>query len=149
MSAGPAILEKEIKTILALKATDEGLTDTAIAEIVGRSRMTVARATAKYKALLDQYRELKSGDIIHELDLVRRAHLANVANPEKIEACSALQSATVFGILTDKLLLESGRPTSITLNANVDTTMPDLRSRLKRTLEQRAGHTSSSDDNPA
>ena len=48
---------------------------------------------------------------------------------------SAPQAAVVFGILSEKYLLEAGRPTSIQLNATVDATMPDVLARLKRVIE--------------
>ena len=146
---GRRITQDEVIAVAALQANDPLMSHGKIAEKIGRHHSTVSRLATRFEALLRGYRDLKKRDIIDDIDCVRRAYLAHAAEPETIKKASALQAVTSYAVLTDKLLLESGRPTSITLNANVDTTMPDLLSRLKRTLEQRAGHTSSSDDNPA
>lgn len=61
----------------------------------------------------------------------------HVADPAVIAKQSGLQAATTYAILTDKMLLESGRPTSINLTATVDATMLELLGRLKRAIERR------------
>ena len=144
MSRGPALTQADVNNVVALKAMDPMLPDTTIGRMIGRSDGTVRKLAERFEGLIQEYRGFKSRDIIDDLDCIRRAHLLNLAEPEKIDACSAAQSAVVYGILTEKLLLESGRPTSINLTATVDATMPDLLSRLKRAIEGR-GATRSSD----
>ena len=143
MGRGPAVQMEEMKHIFAIRASDPMMPDTTLAKLVGRSNKTVARVQERYKALISQYRELKSRDIIDDLDSIRRANLMHVADPKVISKMSGLQAATTYAILTDKMLLESGRPTSIHLTATVDATMPDVLSRLKRALEARRPTSSS------
>ena len=145
MGRGPAIQMEELKQLIGLRAIDTLAPTTTIARKLGRSNGVVTRAQERYKDLITQYRELKSRDIIEDLDCIRRANLMHVADPAVIHKQSGLQAATTYAILTDKMLLESGRPTSISLNATVDATMPDVLARLKRAIEGRAGHTTSSE----
>ena len=144
MPGARAMQLEEVKQLIALRASDPMMTDTRLAKIVGRGRHTVARAQQRYKDLIDQYRTLKSRDIIDDLDAIRRANLMHVASPAVIHKQTGLQAALTYSILTDKMLLESGRPTSISLSATVDATIPDVLARLKRAIEGRAGHTTSS-----
>jgi|SRR3990167_2401273 len=149
MGRGPAVQMAEMEQIFAIRASDPLLPDSRLAKMVGRSRATVQRAQERYKGLIEQYRALKSRDIIEDLDCIRRANLMHVANPTVIKKMSGLQAATTYAILTDKMLLESGRPTSINLTATVDATVPDVLARLRRALEARAGATTSSkEDDP-
>lgn len=144
MPRARAMQKDEMMQLFALRAADPMMTDTALAEAIGRSNHTVARVQKRYAALIERYRELKSRDIIDDLDAIRRANLMHVADPDVICKQSGLQAATTYAILTDKMLLESGRPTSISLSATVDATMPDVLARLKRAIEGRVGHTTSS-----
>ena len=135
MGRGRPLSIEDAKAVVSCKVLDPEMSYSAMERVVGRDAQTCKKLANRYTALIAEYRVLKQGDIIDELDLVRRAHLANVADPTKIEACSALQSATVYGILTYKLLLQSGLPTAINLTATVDATMPDLLAKLKRAIE--------------
>src|SRR3990167_6272605 len=149
MGRGPAIQLAEMEQIIAIRASDPLMPTTTLAKKIGRSAPTVHRAQERYKGLIEQYRLLKSRDIIDDLDCIRRANLMHVANPATIKKQSGLQAATTYAILTDKMLLESGRPTSINLTATVDATVPDVLARLRRALEARAGATTSSkEDDP-
>lgn len=144
MSRGPRLSQSDVTAVVGMTVADPLLPDTRIAAIVGRSASTVKRVRDKYIGLIEEYRRLKSRDIIDDLDCIRRANLMHVADPAVIHKQSGLQAATTYAILTDKMLLESGRPTSISLSATVDATMPDLLGRLKRALEGRAASTLSS-----
>ena len=144
MPRARAMQMKEMQQLFALRASDPMMTNTELARQIGRSNQTVSRVQERYKALIEEYRKLKSRDIIDDLDSIRRANLMHVADPAVIGKQSGLQAATTYAILTDKMLLESGRPTSINLTATVDATMPDLLGRLKRALEGRAASTLSS-----
>ena len=144
MGRGPSIQMEELKQLIGLRAVNPLAPTTTIARKIGKSFNAVRRAEERYKDLIAAYRELKSRDIIEDLDCIRRANLMHVANPAVIRKQTGLQAATTYAILTDKMLLESGRPTSINLSATVDATMPDVLARLKRAIEVRAGATTSS-----
>lgn len=139
MGRGPAITMQDVGNVLAAKLIDPLMPDTRIALAVGRSDTTVGRIAERFAGVLEEYRGLNRRQIVDDLDAVRRGYLARLAEPEVIEACSGPQAGVVFGILTDKLLLESGRPTSITLNANADVSLPDVLGRLQRAIQGRAG----------
>ena len=126
--------QAEVNQLVAMAAVPM-TTNTEIAAVIGRDQTTVGRARKRYEGLITQYRQLKSRDIIDDLDSIRRAHLMHVADPAIIQEMSGLQAATTYAILTDKMLLESGRPTSIHLGVQADVQVPDVLGRLKRVLE--------------
>lgn len=133
----------DVGNVLAAKLLDPAMPDTRIGLAVGRSASSVGRIAERFQGVLEEYRGLNRRQIVEDLDLVRRGYLAHLADPDVIDACSGPQAAVVFGILTDKLLLESGRPTAITLNANADISLPDVLGRLQRAIEGRQATTSS------
>lgn len=149
MSRGPGLTQHDVNQVVALKASDPLMPDTQIAALIGRSRTTVTRLAERFGALIERYRELKSRDIIDDVDCVRRAHLAHAAEPATINKMSGLQAVTSFAILTDKMLLESGRPTSINLTATADITVPQVLTRLRRAIEMRAGTATTSSNDEA
>lgn len=89
------------------------------------------------QGLIDEYRQLKRDSILDDLDALRQFWLSRLADPDVFAKSTGPQAAVVYGILTDKLLLESGRPTSINLGVNVDTTMPEILAKLQRAIQGR------------
>ncbi len=144
---GKHVTQDEVSMVTAMYAANPLVSTKEVARTLGRSWDTARQIARRYAALIDTYRQIKNENILDEIDILRRVHLAHAAEPATIKKMSGLQAVTSFGILTDKLLLESGRPTSITLSATVDASMPDVLNRLKRALERRGmGTTSSSDE---
>ena len=101
------------------------------------SKETCRQILKRNQALMDEYRQLKKASILDDLDALRQVWLSRLADPTVLERTSAPQAAVVFGILQDKYLTEAGRPTSITVTAAVDVTMPELLGRLRRVIEGR------------
>ena len=99
------------------------------------SKETCRLILKRNQGLIDEYRLLKKASILDDLDALRQVWLSRLADPTVLERTSGPQAAVVFGILSEKYLLEAGRPTSIQLNATVDATMPDVLARLKRVIE--------------
>lgn len=143
MGRGRPLTMEDAKRVIAVAVADPQISMHAMEKIVGRDESTCRKLVDRYQGLINEYRRIKTPQVVEEIDSLRRGYLAQLADPEVITACSGPQAAVVFGILTDKMLLESGRPTSINLTATVDATMPDLLSRLKRALEGRASTRSS------
>lgn len=145
MGRGPAITQADIDRVIQADVAAIGLlSDKELARVTGRSDKTIAKIKAHYEGVISAYRSIKQRDIIEDLDIVRRSYLARLADPQVVEACSGPQAGVVFGILTDKLLLESGRPTSITLGVQADISLPDVLGRLQRAISGRVTTTSSS-----
>lgn len=144
MGRGPALTMADVERIAAIKGMDPVASDHAIAKIVGRAPATVSKLAARFEGVIKEYSDLKNREIIHDIDCVRRGYLARIAEPDVVDKCSGPQAAMVFGVLTDKLMLESGRPTQITLGVHADVDLPDVLGRLKRAIEGRQATTSSS-----
>lgn len=128
---------RDVGNVLAAKLLDPLMPDTRIGAAIDRSAASVGRIAERFAGVLEEYRGLNRRQIVDDLDLVRRGYLAHLAEPEVIEACSGPQAGVVFGILTDKLLLESGRPTQITLGVHADVDLPGVLGRLKKAIEGR------------
>lgn len=149
MGRGPAITIDDITRVVGIAAHDPTITPAALERLTGRTDDTCAKLLREYGGVIEAYRHLNKRQIVEDIDAVRRGYLARLADPNVILECSGPQAAVVFGIMTDKLLLESGRPTSITLNANADISLPDVLGRLQKAIEGRQTTRSSSgrDDN--
>ena len=143
MGRGPAITVQDVVNVIGYAVADPLKTPTAIAPLVGRDNETVRKLMGQYDGVIQAYREFKSREIIEDIDCVRRGYLAQMADPEVITKCTGPQAAVVYGILTEKMLLESGRPTSINLGVQVDVQVPDVLGKLQRVLQARQ-HTISS-----
>jgi len=131
----PPSKEREVLA-LALQPDPPSLRE--IERLTNLNKETCRKILQRNQGLIDEYRLAKKDSILDDLDALRQVYLSRLADPTVIEKTSAPQAAVVFGILEDKYLLESGRPTFISLNATVDATMPDLLGRLKRAIEGRA-----------
>lgn len=139
MGRGPAITIEDVQRVIGIAAQDPMITPAALERSTGRHHQTCAKLLNEYEGVIREYRSLNKREIIEDIDSIRRAYLARVADPEVISKCSGPQATWVFGVLTDKHLLLSGRPTSITLNANADISLPDVLGRLQRAIEGRTG----------
>lgn len=151
MGRGPALTIDDVVRVVGIAAQDPMVTPAALERLTGRTDDTCKKLLGQYAGVIEAYRHLNKRQIVDDLDAVRRGYLARMADPEVIEACSGPQAGVVFGILTDKLLLESGRPTSITLGVNADVSLPDVLGRLQRVIQGRAGQAgqgSTSQDTP-
>lgn len=144
MGRGRPLTIEDAKRVVALAVADPEMKPHVMGPLVGRDDETCKKLLDRYQGLIAEYRKIKTPHIIEEIDSIRRGYLAQLADPHVVTKCSGPQAAVVYGILTDKMLLESGRPTSINLTATVDSTMPDLLHRLRKVLEGRAATTSSS-----
>lgn len=123
------------RQVLALALQPDPPSFREMERLTDLNKETCRKILKRNQALLDEYRQAKKDSILDDLDTLRQVYLSRLADPTVIEKTSAPQAAVVFGILQDKYLLESGRPTSITLTAAVDATMPELLHRLKRVIE--------------
>jgi len=148
MGRGRPLTFEDAKRVISIAVADSQITPHAMAPLVGRDDQTCRKLLDRYQGLIAEYRRIKTPHVVEEIDSLRRGYLAQLANPDVITRCSGPQAAVVFGILTEKMLLESGRPTSITLSASVDATMPNVLERLRRVIEVRGGHTRSSVETP-
>ena len=148
MGRGRPLTMEDAKRVIGIAVADPQITPHAMQRLVGRDDTTIRKLLDRYQGLIAEYRRIKTPQVVEEIDSLRRGYLAQLADPEVITECSAPQAAVVYGILTDKMLLESGRPTSISLSATVDATVPDVLRRLQRAIEARAGATTSSADGP-
>ena len=135
----------DVANVLAARVLDQIAPRAVIARAVGRDDETVKMIEEKYNGLIEQYRPLQKRKLLDDLDTTRRAYLMRLLDPDVVSNCSGAQSAVIYGILHDKHALQAGMPTSISLSASVDASMPDVLSRLQRALEAR-GHTTSSED---
>ena len=143
MGRGRPLTIEAAKRVVGLAVADPLMAPYAMAPLVGRDDQTCRKLLSRYQGLIQEYRRIKTPQVVEEVDIIRRAYLAQLADPTVVTQCSGPQAAVVYGILTDKVLIESGRPTSISLGVTVDATMPDVLGRLRRVLELRA-HTTSS-----
>lgn len=147
MKRTPPSKEREVLA-LALQPDPPSLRE--MKRLTDLNHETCRKILKRNQALLDEYRQAKKDSILDDLDTLRQVYLSRLADPTVIERTSAPQAAVVYGILQDKYLLESGRPTSIALTATVDATIPEILGRLKRVIEAKvtkaeegeaAGHT--------
>lgn len=143
MGRGPAITIEDVQRVIGLAAVDPMITPASLERSTGRHHQTCAKLLREYDGVIQEYRSLNKREIIEDIDSIRRAYLARVADPEVISRCSGPQATWVFGVLTDKHLLLSGRPTSITLGVHADVDLPGVLGRLKRAIEGRQATTSS------
>lgn len=135
MPRGDTVTMPEVERMIGLKTLMAS--DSQIAKLTGRDQHTVTTQLARHAGLLQAYRQAKQDRIIDDIDAVRQQYLGHMADPEVLGKASAAQSAVVFGVLSEKLMLELGRPTSINLNVGADLTAPDVLRKLQRALERR------------
>ena len=111
-----------VDPLKALELRAKGVRQTDIAEMMGVSSAAVCQQLSRVEAMLapqaelEQYRA-KQAEV---MDSIAIEYGARLLNPDAIKGASALQAASVLGIVTDKARLIRGESTSnsLVLHAN-------------------------------
>lgn len=108
-----------------------------------------AAAYVKNGDEFDKLRVEKRADIIDEIAKARLLYLAHLSRPETIAGAEAKDAATVFGILTDKHQLLTGKATERREHMDIGTAREDLKRRLDRMARRTLNVVDGTDDSRA